>query len=165
MYLFWRKMCGSQPAMHDMHAVSFWVQFAQKKSNCCTTCRCIIDDTNKSGLRTRKDTHSIISFSSIILISNNSISRPQNCCTMPFEADSTPDRSHRTETMQVPNPKTMLEPPVVLIAGAGLGGLTAALLLETAGINYMVFERAAKLKPLGENPSSAKSVFCFGAFY
>ncbi|KAF9320142.1 hypothetical protein BG003_007123 [Podila horticola] len=60
--------------------------------------------------------------------------------------------------MQVPNPKTMLEPPVVLIAGAGLGGLTAALLLETAGINYMVFERAAKLKPLGENPSSAKSV-------
>lgn len=51
--------------------------------------------------------------------------------------------------MQTPNPKPVLEPPVVLIAGAGLGGLTAALLCERANINYMVFERAAKVKPLG----------------
>ncbi|KAG0343935.1 hypothetical protein BG005_002114 [Podila minutissima] len=39
--------------------------------------------------------------------------------------------------------------PFVLIAGAGLGGLTMALLLEQANINYAVFERAAKVKPLG----------------
>ncbi|KAG0099231.1 hypothetical protein BGZ93_008616 [Podila epicladia] len=39
--------------------------------------------------------------------------------------------------------------PFVLIAGAGLGGLTLALLLEQANINYAVFERAAKVKPLG----------------
>lgn len=69
---------------------------------------------------------------------------------MPFEANPTPDPIRRTETMQ-PNPKPILEPPVVLIAGAGLGGLTAALLCERANINYMVFERAAKVKPLGNN--------------
>lgn len=53
--------------------------------------------------------------------------------------------------MHVPNPKPIQEPPVVLIAGAGLGGLTAALLCERANINYMVFERATKVKPLGNN--------------
>ncbi|KAF9421932.1 hypothetical protein BGZ94_008710 [Podila epigama] len=39
--------------------------------------------------------------------------------------------------------------PLVLIVGAGLGGLTTALLCEVAGIDYLVFERAAKVKPLG----------------
>ncbi|KAG0363643.1 hypothetical protein BG005_009061 [Podila minutissima] len=76
---------------------------------------------------------------------------------MPFEADPTPDLSRRTETMQTPNPKPVLEPPVVLIAGAGLGGLTAALLCERANINYMVFERAAKVKPLGSAMSMGAS--------
>ncbi|KAF9310258.1 hypothetical protein BG003_008764 [Podila horticola] len=51
--------------------------------------------------------------------------------------------------MDVPNPQPVLNPPVVLIAGAGIGGLTAALLLERANINYFVYERAAKVKPLG----------------
>ncbi|KAG0027284.1 hypothetical protein BGZ82_009046 [Podila clonocystis] len=51
--------------------------------------------------------------------------------------------------MEVPNPQVILNPPVVLIAGAGIGGLTAALLLERANINYFVYERAAKVKPLG----------------
>ncbi|KAG0082409.1 hypothetical protein BGZ93_009475 [Podila epicladia] len=69
---------------------------------------------------------------------------------MPFEADTFPDPSRRTET-QVPNPKPVLKPPVVIIAGAGIGGLTAALICEKANINYMVFERADKVKPLGSN--------------
>lgn len=69
---------------------------------------------------------------------------------MPFEADPFPDHSRRTETMQAPNPTPILEPPVVLIAGAGIGGLTAALICERANINYKVFERAAKVKPLGK---------------
>ncbi|KAF9379181.1 hypothetical protein CPB97_009128 [Podila verticillata] len=76
---------------------------------------------------------------------------------MPFEADPTPDPSRRTETMHVPNPKPIQEPPVVLIAGAGLGGLTAALLCERANINYMVFERATKVKPLGSAMSMGAS--------
>ncbi len=40
--------------------------------------------------------------------------------------------------------------PQVLIIGAGLGGLMTAILLEHAGISYSVFERATKVKPLGE---------------
>ena len=52
--------------------------------------------------------------------------------------------------MQVPNPTLILEPPVVLIAGAGIGGLTVALICERANINYKLFERAAKVKPLGK---------------
>ena len=39
--------------------------------------------------------------------------------------------------------------PKVLIAGAGIGGLTLALLLEQAGYEYQVFERASEIKPLG----------------
>ncbi|KAF9207188.1 hypothetical protein CPC16_000102 [Podila verticillata] len=70
---------------------------------------------------------------------------------MPFEADPCPDPSRRTETMLAPNPTPILEPPVVLIAGAGVGGLTAALICERANINYKVFERAAKVKPLGSS--------------
>ncbi|KAI7819393.1 hypothetical protein BC939DRAFT_460131 [Gamsiella multidivaricata] len=37
----------------------------------------------------------------------------------------------------------------VLIVGAGLGGLVLAILLEKAGIPYLVFERAIKVRPLG----------------
>lgn len=37
----------------------------------------------------------------------------------------------------------------VMIVGAGLGGLTLALLLEKAKINYHVYEKAAEVKPLG----------------
>lgn len=39
--------------------------------------------------------------------------------------------------------------PKVLIVGAGLGGVTLAILLEKAGVPYEVFERAAAVKPLG----------------
>ncbi|KAG0248799.1 hypothetical protein BG011_009910 [Mortierella polycephala] len=37
----------------------------------------------------------------------------------------------------------------VMIIGAGLGGLTMALLLERAGIDYHVYERSQKVRPLG----------------
>ncbi|KAF8924139.1 hypothetical protein BGZ58_002116 [Dissophora ornata] len=43
----------------------------------------------------------------------------------------------------------MSEQPNVIIVGGGLGGLTAAILLERAGIKYHVFERAKEVKPLG----------------
>jgi len=39
--------------------------------------------------------------------------------------------------------------PVVMIAGAGLGGLLLAVIFERNGIPYLIFERATKLKPLG----------------
>ncbi|KAG9323778.1 hypothetical protein KVV02_000831 [Mortierella alpina] len=39
--------------------------------------------------------------------------------------------------------------PKVLIVGAGLGGVTLAILLEKAGVPYEVFERATTVKPLG----------------
>ncbi|KAG0353263.1 hypothetical protein BC939DRAFT_1068 [Gamsiella multidivaricata] len=39
--------------------------------------------------------------------------------------------------------------PKVLIIGAGIGGITLALLLERIGIDYEVFERAKCVKPLG----------------
>ncbi|KAI7831308.1 hypothetical protein BC939DRAFT_525334 [Gamsiella multidivaricata] len=39
--------------------------------------------------------------------------------------------------------------PMVLIVGAGLGGLTLAMLLERINIPYHIFERATELKPLG----------------
>lgn len=71
---------------------------------------------------------------------------------MPFEADTTSNASSKSTYTKIEdsNPQTTLDPPVVLIAGAGLGGLMTALLLEKANINYFVFERAAKVKPLGK---------------
>ncbi|KAF9151720.1 hypothetical protein BG015_006295 [Linnemannia schmuckeri] len=39
--------------------------------------------------------------------------------------------------------------PKVLIAGAGLGGLSLGILLHKAGIPFEIFERAAEVKPLG----------------
>ena len=39
--------------------------------------------------------------------------------------------------------------PKVLIVGAGIGGLLLAILLQRAGIDYEIFERATQVKPLG----------------
>lgn len=38
----------------------------------------------------------------------------------------------------------------VLIAGAGLGGITLAILLEKAQIDYDLFESSSQVSPLGE---------------
>ncbi|KAF9386806.1 hypothetical protein CPC16_007370 [Podila verticillata] len=83
---------------------------------------------------------------------------------MPFEADTTSNTSSTSKytKMEDSNSQAVLDPPVVLIAGAGLGGLMAALLLEKANINYFVFERAAKVKPLGSVISLSPNILpCF----
>ncbi|KAG0225513.1 hypothetical protein BGW42_004252 [Actinomortierella wolfii] len=41
--------------------------------------------------------------------------------------------------------------PRVLIVGAGIGGLSLAIFLERAGIDYMVYERTETFKPLGSS--------------
>ncbi|KAG0228603.1 hypothetical protein BGX31_006506 [Mortierella sp. GBA43] len=46
----------------------------------------------------------------------------------------------------------------VLIVGAGVGGLTMAALLEKAGIDYLVLERAKEVKPLGSALSLGSNV-------
>ncbi|KAG0237378.1 hypothetical protein BGX31_003608 [Mortierella sp. GBA43] len=43
----------------------------------------------------------------------------------------------------------MTQQPLVLIVGGGIGGLFLAILLQRAGIDYAIFERAAQIKPLG----------------
>ncbi|KAF9992567.1 hypothetical protein BGZ80_003809 [Entomortierella chlamydospora] len=53
-----------------------------------------------------------------------------------------------------PNPSN----PKVIIAGAGLGGLTLAILLEKASIDYEILERATVLKPLGSATSLASNM-------
>lgn len=49
--------------------------------------------------------------------------------------------------------------PVVLIAGAGLGGLTAAIMCEKANIKYLVLERSVIVKPLGKEAMSSACSF------
>src|SRR5437762_6559621 len=43
----------------------------------------------------------------------------------------------------------MTTKPKILIVGAGIGGLTAAIALRQAGFGVEVFERAAELKEIG----------------
>ncbi|KAF9899878.1 hypothetical protein BX616_002801 [Lobosporangium transversale] len=47
------------------------------------------------------------------------------------------------------SPASPLSPPKVLIVGAGVAGLLLGALLERAKIPYVIFERAATVKPLG----------------
>lgn len=42
-----------------------------------------------------------------------------------------------------------MKKPTVLIVGAGIGGLTLAILLHKAKIPFFVYERAHDVKPLG----------------
>jgi len=53
---------------------------------------------------------------------------------------------------------TTKDSPVVLISGAGLSGLLLGQLLERAGIEYHIFERATKARALGKHGSSFISV-------
>lgn len=46
--------------------------------------------------------------------------------------------------------------PKVIIVGAGLGGITLGILLEKAGIEFEIFERAPIVKPLGKKSPEAK---------
>ncbi|KAF9169341.1 hypothetical protein BGX21_002877 [Mortierella sp. AD011] len=49
--------------------------------------------------------------------------------------------------------------PEVLIIGAGIAGLTLAMLLEQTNIPYHIFERAEEVKPLGSAMSFTGSIF------
>ncbi|KAF9379889.1 hypothetical protein CPC16_010548 [Podila verticillata] len=51
--------------------------------------------------------------------------------------------------------------PKVIIVGAGLGGITLGILLEKAGIDFEVFERAPIVKPLGSAISLGASILTF----
>ncbi|KAG0327361.1 hypothetical protein BG004_002785, partial [Podila humilis] len=51
----------------------------------------------------------------------------------------------------------------VVIVGAGIGGLTLAALLERAGIEYQIMERAVQVKPLGSALSIGPNImYMFG---
>lgn len=46
-----------------------------------------------------------------------------------------------------------MEMPMVLIVGAGIGGLMLANLLQKGNIPFLIFERAKTVKPLGNRLS------------
>ncbi|KAG0340665.1 hypothetical protein BG004_006330 [Podila humilis] len=63
-----------------------------------------------------------------------------------------------SDLKSVPSAIALLKKPVVLIVGAGLGGLMLGLLLQKAGIEFFIFERAAKVRPLGSALSISSNI-------
>ncbi|KAF8984262.1 hypothetical protein BGZ46_008435 [Entomortierella lignicola] len=61
---------------------------------------------------------------------------------------------HTPSTHHIPSTSN----PKVLIVGAGLGGLTLAILLEKANIDYEIYERSTTLRALGSATSLAPNV-------
>ncbi|KAF9086035.1 hypothetical protein BGX27_003277, partial [Mortierella sp. AM989] len=59
-----------------------------------------------------------------------------------------------SSTVHIANPSN----PKVLIAGAGISGLTLAILLEKASIDYEIFEKSTSLKPLGSATALSPNV-------
>ncbi|KAF9971234.1 hypothetical protein BGZ73_005852 [Actinomortierella ambigua] len=65
---------------------------------------------------------------------------------------------HPAPHSSVPHPSGLQ----VIIAGAGIGGLMTSILLERAGINHIILERATTFKPLGATLTlSAQTVRLF----
>ncbi|KAG0040747.1 hypothetical protein BGZ82_010565 [Podila clonocystis] len=80
--------------------------------------------------------------------------------------ESTINSTHSSTTSQsIPASceKSAVTKATVIIVGSGIGGLTLAALLERAGIEYQIFERAAKVKPLGSALSIGPNImYLFG---
>ena len=51
----------------------------------------------------------------------------------------------------------------IAIAGAGIGGLTAAMCLNRAGFDVEVFEAVSELRPLGGGRASDARLFRFAS--
>ncbi|KAF9337587.1 hypothetical protein BG006_003982 [Podila minutissima] len=79
--------------------------------------------------------------------------------------ESTINSTHSTSSHSFPASceKSTVTKATVIIVGSGIGGLTLAALLERAGIEYQIFERAAKVKPLGSALSIGPNImYLFG---
>lgn len=65
-------------------------------------------------------------------------------------SDSPPPSTEASISIAEPNPPlTNTEKPLVLIVGAGIGGLMLGNLLQKGNIPYLIFEQAKQVKPLG----------------
>ncbi|KAF9124339.1 hypothetical protein BG015_005110, partial [Linnemannia schmuckeri] len=62
---------------------------------------------------------------------------------------SNPTPNNVSTSSLAPSSAVSVNPPHVIIAGAGLAGLFLGNLLEKAGISYAIYERTAQIKPLG----------------
>lgn len=63
--------------------------------------------------------------------------------------EGAPSHDDRSKVPLTPEELETLTKPKVLISGAGLGGLTLAILLHKAKIPFLVLEKAYEVKPLG----------------
>ncbi|KAG0316570.1 hypothetical protein BG000_004820, partial [Podila horticola] len=77
--------------------------------------------------------------------------------------NSTHSSSTSSQSIPASCEKSTVTKATVIIVGSGIGGLTLAALLERAGIEYQIFERAAKVKPLGSALSIGPNImYLFG---
>lgn len=78
-----------------------------------------------------------------------------------ISSEGVPPKVAKFKPRLTPEEREEMKKPEVMIVGAGIGGVTLALLLHKAKIPFTLFDRAKQVKPLGR----WQHIMCLSAYF